>query len=80
MWVYEDGGYHDCGNEAIGSELEYWLTRNTGRRCRFDNKPLAIDAPPDSRFCGLACKENFEKVVEARLVIGKRDLTRRGFD
>jgi hypothetical protein len=68
---------------SIGSMLEAWLTRDTGPRCRFDNVPLAdrgLLQNPALRFCGPACREAFRKVQEARVVLGKRDLKRRGFD
>ncbi len=85
-WYYEDGGYHDCTDEAIGSLLEHWLTRDTGQRCRFDNVPLAEGSLTDKlrdaslRFCGAECRKAFETISEARVVLGLRDLNRRGFD
>jgi hypothetical protein len=77
----------------IGSMLENWITRDVGPRCRFDNIQLPINMIDEAgkratvvrallseQFCGPACREAFEKVVEARAIIGKRDLHRRGFD
>jgi len=67
-------------DQLIGSLLENWLTRDTGNRCRFCNLELGDPREPGDRFCSARCKEDFNKVFEARLAIGKRDLDQRGFD
>lgn len=80
LWVYEEGGYHDCNDEAIGSMLEYWLTRDTGALCRFCDRPVPVDQTGRSFFCSDACRYSFQEVADARLEIGRRDLSGRGFD
>jgi len=60
---------------AIGSLLEAWLTRDT-KGCRFCNKPLK----GNKQFCSAECKKKWEKIHEARVLLGLRDLEQRGFD
>ena len=78
-WRCEEDEYHNCTDEAIGSWLENWLTRQDGTSlCRFCNTKLSTTTLP--HFCTGSCKKNFEVVQHARLLIGERDFERRGFD
>lgn len=74
----EDGGVD--WDEVIGSILERWLTTTYKSKCRFCRKPVSKDMKPPDQFCSKDCKEKWQKIMEARLVIGKRDLDRRGYD
>ena len=69
-------------DQLIGSLLDRWTTRDVAAdQCRFCNE--ALDEPtddPSERFCSEACGERFEKVMAARIAIGKRDIAQRGYD
>jgi hypothetical protein len=68
-------------DQLIGSMLENWLTKDCPKGyCRFCRKPVDGRLRPEVQFCDGKCKANFDKVQEARIVIGKRDLERRGYD
>ena len=67
-------------DQEIGSVLEAWTTRDTGEYCRFCANEHVGDAPPEERFCSDDCREDFQKVLDARITIGERDLELRGFD
>ena len=67
-------------DEIIGSLLENWLTRRLRGQCRFCGKFVLEDLPANEQFCSVECKSNWQKVMEVRLAIGKRDLKRRGYD
>ncbi len=81
-WVYEDGSYHDCTDEAIGSELEYWLSgrEHPKGRCFFCGKPSNEFRVGIREYCSERCRDDERAVFAARLAIGRRDLERRGFD
>ena len=66
-------------DQQIGSILEAWITRDTDGVCRFCNSHVG-DVAPDERFCTDECKDRFEKVLDARIALGKRDLQQRGYD
>lgn len=71
----------DTLDQQIGSLLEAWYTRDVDEdQCRFCNERLDEPAPAQERFCDDECEDAFEKVFEARLAIGKRDLEQRGYD
>jgi len=72
-----DGGVD--WDQALGSILERWLTTRVPGKCRFCRKSVKAENPK-IQFCGPECKADWQKVFEARLVIGKRDLKQRGFD
>ena len=75
----EDGGVD--WDQVIGSILERWLTTPVKGKCRFCRKPLSNpNVKPPDQFCSPECKANWQKVMEARIAIGKRDLKKRGFD
>lgn len=67
-------------DEMIGSLLENWLTRKCKGQCRFCGNVVSQNLYPKEQFCSEQCKANWQKVMEARVVIGERDLKRRGFD
>lgn len=68
-------------DQAIGSQLEAWINRDVDEdQCRFCNDTLEAPEPPESRYCNDYCESALEKVLEARNVIGKRDLAQRGYD
>lgn len=75
----EDGGVdHD---QTIGSILERWLTTPCKGKCRFCRQPLEdLDVEPNEQFCSLNCKNDWHKVMRARIAIGQRDLRQRGHD
>lgn len=74
----EDGGVDY--DEAIGSILERWLTTPRKGKCRFCGKSISEELKPSEQFCSSECKKSFEKVMDARVAIGLRDLKRRGYD
>lgn len=67
-------------DQTIGSQLEAWLTRETGDYCRFCATVLVGDVEPEERFCSESCEEDYQLVRDARIAIGKRDLEQRGYD
>jgi predicted esterase YcpF (UPF0227 family) len=75
----EDGGVDY--DQLIGSILGRWLTTPVKGKCRFCRKTLPNpNVKPADQFCSTECKANWQKVMEARIVIGKRDLKQRGYD
>jgi len=69
-------------NHDLGSLLEAWTTRDSPG-CAFCNAPSPDYTSEDTggrEFCDEDCKEGFEKVIEARLALGRRDLEQRGYD
>lgn len=66
-------------DQQIGSYMEAWINRDTGENCRFCNEHVG-DVPPDERFCDAECEEEFNRVMEARIAIGERDMDQRGYD
>jgi hypothetical protein len=69
-------------DQQLGSLLEAWATRDVAPdQCRFCNERLAepVDDPTE-RFCDDDCEAGFGTVVDARVVLGKRDLDQRGYD
>jgi len=75
--IAPDGGLD--WDQMIGSILERWLTTLWPGRCRFCRKPVQAEDPRD-QFCGPECRAEWEKVQEARIAIGSRDLRQRGYD
>lgn len=68
-------------DQAIGSLLEAWINRDVDEdQCRFCNEPLDSPEPPETRYCNDYCESALEDVLEARIVIGERDLAQRGYD
>lgn len=68
-------------DQVLGSLLEAWTTREVpSDQCRFCNDVLDEERLPDRQFCDKSCEEDFEKVVEARIALGERDLEQRGYD
>lgn len=78
MTEAEDGGIDY--DQIIGSILERWLTTPCKGKCRFCREPVSEELKPPDQFCSEECKKKWQKVMEARLVIGKRDLDQRGYD
>lgn len=69
-------------NAKLGSLMERWLTRDTPG-CAFCNAPDPDYQDDDTgvhEFCDEACAEAFEKVLDARVTLSKRDLDQRGYD
>lgn len=67
-------------NAQIGSLLERWTTRDTSG-CRWCNAPLEDEpATPTEAFCDDDCQESWQQVLDARIEIGKRDMSQRGYD
>ena len=68
-------------DQQIGSIIESWATRDVDEnQCRFCNDELPEPRPADERYCSIDCEEAFQKVMDARIAIGKRDLAQRGYD
>jgi len=67
-------------DEMIGSIIENWLTKNIKGKCRFCGAPVSENLKPVDQFCSDECRANWQKVCDARIAIGKRDLKRRGYD
>ena len=67
-------------DQQIGSILEGWQNRDTGEYCRFCADEHVGDVPPAERFCSDECEASFDEVAQARIVIGERDLEKRGYD
>lgn len=68
-------------DQVVGSLLEAWTTREVpADHCRFCNESLDEEPLPDRRFCDESCEADFEKVLEARIALGERDLEQRGYD
>lgn len=66
-------------DQQLGRILETWITRDIPDRfCQFCN--YEIEDPDRDEFCSEECQQRFDKVVEARAVIGKRDMEHRGYD
>ena len=69
-------------DQQLGSIIEAWATRDVAAdQCRFCNETL--DAPtddPTERFCDEDCQIGWETVMDARIALGKRDLSQRGYD
>jgi hypothetical protein len=82
MNPYEILGSPDYLDKHVGSILEAWTTRNVDAdQCRFCSDRL--DAPAEDaaeRFCDEDCADAFETVMQARIALGQRDLSQRGFD
>jgi len=75
----EDGGVDY--DQVLGSILERWLTTRVKGRCRFCRQLLPNPTVHiKDQFCDEKCRGNWQKVMEARLVIGKRDFKQRGYD
>lgn len=68
-------------DQAIGSIIKAWTTRDVDDdQCRFCNERLDEPKPPAERYCDETCEERMDKVFEARIAIGKRDMAQRGYD
>lgn len=67
-------------DDLIGSILERWLTTSIHGQCRFCRDPVDPKLKAPDQFCSPECRANWQKVMEARIVIGKRDLKKRGYD
>lgn len=68
-------------DQQIGSLLEAWINRSVeDNQCRFCNDALDEPKPPSERYCDDECESAFEKVMDARVAIGNRDLEQRGYD
>jgi hypothetical protein len=78
--IAEDGGADY--DQILGSILERWLTTKVPKnKCRFCRKELKKPAhDPKNQFCDQECFRGWQKVMAARLAIGKRDLKQRGYD
>ena len=69
-------------NRQLGSLLERWYTRDTPG-CAFCNVPDPAFTHEDTgarEFCDDECRQDFERIVNARLAVGKRDMAQRGYD
>jgi hypothetical protein len=70
-------------DQQLGSLIEAWYTRDVpDGHCQFCNE--AIDGEPVTKgaheYCDDSCRDDLEQVLQARLVIGERDLEQRGYD
>jgi hypothetical protein len=75
------GPYWDSElDQQLGSIIEGWTCRDTGEYCRFCAVERVGDVPPIEKYCSDECEERFNKVMAARLAVGKRDLEQRGYD
>lgn len=67
-------------DQQIGSLLERWATRDTEEYCRFCAVEHVGDVEPDAKYCSEQCERRFQRIMEARIALGKRDLSLRGYD
>jgi hypothetical protein len=71
-----DGNQFD---QILGSILEAWLVRKTNC-CRFCNEKIDVKKDFKNQFCSEICKIRFEKIFDARMMFGERDIRSRGYD
>jgi hypothetical protein len=66
-------------HETIGSQMERQLTQYKDGQCRWCGKPCLVKDIA-RRFCNDKCSDEWVKLRDLRLQVGKHDLRRRGFD